>query len=250
MDVRARLIGVAVLAGVLASGPQASGQAADPDEAISVQLADLLRAGRSVVSAHQPTINDPALGDKGLTGAVLAEEADAIFAEKNGAPPEELELTERDQRLMAALSESMVSVVDDQQAAINQPGVGFKGFIPAVFARLTNEGFADRVGNEALMRVTGPLELVRNRKSRPDDWELEVIETKFLDPGWTEGTPYREVLEVDGREAFRIMMPEYYGASCLSCHGQPKGEVDITGYPKEGAAEGDLSGAISITIFK
>jgi hypothetical protein len=46
------------------------------------------------------------------------------------------------------------------------------------------------------------------------------------------------------------MMPEYYGASCLSCHGQPKGEVDITGYPKEGAAAGDLSGAISITIFK
>jgi hypothetical protein len=45
------------------------------------------------------------------------------------------------------------------------------------------------------------------------------------------------------------MVPEYYAKSCLSCHGQPKGEVDITGYPKEGASEGDLGGIISITLF-
>ena len=36
--------------------------------------------------------------------------------------------------------------------------------------------------------------------------------------------------------------------SCLSCHGEPKGELDITGYPKEGAHEGDLGGIISITL--
>ena len=53
-----------------------------------------------------------------------------------------------------------------------------------------------------------------------------------------------------GRDAFRVMVPEYYAKSCLSCHGKPKGEVDITGYPKEGASEGDLGGVISITLLQ
>jgi hypothetical protein len=47
-----------------------------------------------------------------------------------------------------------------------------------------------------------------------------------------------------------MLVPEYYVASCLSCHGQPAGEMDITGYPKEGGQEGDLGAAISITIFE
>jgi hypothetical protein len=50
--------------------------------------------------------------------------------------------------------------------------------------------------------------------------------------------------------AHRTLMPEYYGPTCLACHGTPKGEIDITGYPKEGASEGDLGGVISITQFQ
>ena len=245
---KAGLLAIAVC--LTAVGSPSGGQVADPDESIAVNLADLLRAGRSVVSAHQGVINDPALSNKGFQGAVLTEEANTVFAERNGATPQDLALSERDRRLLEALSESMASVVDAEQPAINEPGVGFKGFIPAVFARMTNEEFSERVGSEARIRVTGPLNLVRNRKSRPDPWEREVIEGKFLDPDWEPGAPYTEVLTVDGREAFRFMLPEYYSKSCLSCHGLPKGEVDITGYPKEGAAAGDLSGAISITIFK
>jgi len=29
-----------------------------------------------------------------------------------------------------------------------------------------------------------------------------------------------------------------------------QGEIDITGYPKEGAKEGDLGGVISITLYR
>ena len=36
----------------------------------------------------------------------------------------------------------------------------------------------------------------------------------------------------------------------LSCHGEPKGAIDVTGYPKEGGKAGDLGGAISIVLFK
>ena len=51
-----------------------------------------------------------------------------------------------------------------------------------------------------------------------------------------------------GHPAFRMMAPEYYAASCLSCHGSPKGSLDITDYPREGGEEGDLGGVISITL--
>jgi Protein of unknown function (DUF3365) len=41
---------------------------------------------------------------------------------------------------------------------------------------------------------------------------------------------------------FRVMVPQYYDETCLACHGSPKGEVDITGYPKEGAKVNELGG--------
>jgi hypothetical protein len=106
------------------------------------------------------------------------------------------------------------------------------------------------VGNEALVRVTAPEVLVRNRKSLPDPWEARVIEEVFSDPQRPKGGMYTEVTKVNGRPAFRMLLPEYYTESCLSCHGEPKGEIDITGYPKEGGKAGDLGGAISIVLFK
>jgi Protein of unknown function (DUF3365) len=45
-----------------------------------------------------------------------------------------------------------------------------------------------------------------------------------------------------------MMDPEYAGPSCLGCHGTPKGGKDITGGRKEGWKEGDLAGAISLTL--
>ena len=47
-----------------------------------------------------------------------------------------------------------------------------------------------------------------------------------------------------------MLVPEYFGAGCLSCHDGPKGEIDITGYSKEGAEEGGLAGAISIALYR
>ena len=46
----------------------------------------------------------------------------------------------------------------------------------------------------------------------------------------------------------RTMMPIYYTEDCLTCHGNPKGILDISGYPREGARVGELAGAISIQI--
>ena len=220
------------------------------DKEMATKLANLLRAGRSVVSANQPLINDPAVGEKSFTGDKLVAEAEAIYAERTGTPLAPEGVSERDKRLIAAQKEAMQRIVDQHQADINKEGVGFKGFIPAVFARLVNEEFESIAGGEARVRVTAPMNLVRNRKARPDAWELEVLETRLLADDWPEGQYYTERVEFEGRPAFRMLFPEYYRASCLSCHGEPRGELDITGYPKEGGKEGDLGGAISIVIFE
>jgi hypothetical protein len=222
-----------------------------PDDAnIARNLADMLRAARQVISSNQARINDPNLGDKGLSGQVVLQQAVAIFKKTTGTDPASIDPTSRLGRLMHAQMDAIVEVTDANQATINAKGVGFKAFIPAVFARLVNESFESHAKNEAQIKVTAPEQLVRNRKSRPDQWESQVIRDKLLQENWPRGQAYAAEVDTKGRPAYRMMMPEYYANSCLSCHGSPKGETDITGYPKEGGKEGDLGAVISVTLFK
>jgi hypothetical protein len=212
------------------------------------RLAALLRAGRSVVSENQALINDATVGDKGLTPEVFLDEAMAIYEARNGEPPLSPGLTATQIQLTFAQLAAMSEVIAEAQGQINAKGIGFKGFIPATFARLTNERFGDKVGDLARVKVTAPQELVRNRKALPDDWEQAVIEGRFMDPDWEKGGSFYEMTEGAEGPMFRMLIPEYYTASCLSCHGMPKGEIDVTGFPKEGSAVGDLGGAISIML--
>ena len=46
----------------------------------------------------------------------------------------------------------------------------------------------------------------------------------------------------------RLMYPLYMTRQCLDCHGEPKGERDKTGYPREGLRLGQNAGAISVAI--
>jgi len=220
------------------------------DEKTATMLAEMLRALRTVVAKHQDLINNPNLADKGLTGNLVLSKTIAEFRQKTGIDPAALAPNSRDVRLATALENAIREVVDDQQPTINAPGIGFKAFIPAVVARMVNQTFNEKMAEEATLRVTAPLELVRNRQARPDTWEMAVIQSKFEAQDWPKGQPFSEATTQDGRVAFRSLAPEYYGAGCLSCHGEPKGELDITGYPKEGGKLGQLGSAISVTLFR
>jgi hypothetical protein len=223
--------------------------AATEDEEIALKLASLLQSSRAVIAANQDLINDPSGGDKGLTGEAVLEEAITRFQKENDLDPRTVDPDTRLGRLFQAEMAAIQEVVDEQQGTINRPGVGFKGFIPATFGRLVSERFKEKVGEEAQIKITAPVELVRNRGARPDAWEKEHIEDEMLDPAWPKGQVFTAVTQQDGREAFRILVPEYYTAGCLACHGEPKGEIDLTGYPKEGGQLDDLGGVISITLF-
>ena len=236
--------------GLLVPFNQAPAQSDGEDAEIALSLANMLRSARAVISANQELINDPSIGDKGLSSAVVLEEAFKRYQEQTGSDPRAADPATRKGRLLAAQIDAIAEVMDDNQPTINTKGLGFKGFVPAVFARLTNERFRAMMGDEADVKVTAPKALVRNRKALPDVWENEVIETTLIKPDWSKTDVFMAETPSQGREAFRVLIPEYYSAGCLTCHGEPKGEIDVTGYPKEGGQLGDLGGVISITLFK
>jgi len=240
---------IAVLA--LGGAPAALAQTVSAaDEAIAQSLAEMLRDARAIISDNQSRINDPELGDKGLTADVVLTQAMETYKKNMAVDPTTIDPASKQGRLLRAMMAAIREVIDANQPTINAKGIGFKAFIPAVFGRLVGEAFARQAKGEAELKVTAPPELVRNRKARPDGFEDSIIKTKLVDPAWPRGQPYSAMAEAGGRPAYRVMVPEYYAASCLTCHGGPKGEMDITGYPKEGAKQDDLGGVISITLYR
>jgi archaellum component FlaG (FlaF/FlaG flagellin family) len=221
----------------------------DSDQAIAQSLAEMVRDARTVISNNQDLINNPNIGDKHLTGAAVLGDAVALYKKNTGVDPYSLDKNTREGRLLGETMAAIVEVVDDNQQTINEKGQGFKGFIPAVFGRLISEAFNGLAVGEAVMKITAPPDLVRNRKALPDAWETEVIKTKLLTPDWPKGEPYSAVVSINGHPAYRFAVPEYYRQSCLVCHGEPKGALDITGYPKEGRKAGDLGGVMSIVLL-
>jgi hypothetical protein len=228
------------------------GSAADNDEetTIAKSLAAMVNAGLAVISRNQDHIDNPNVGDKGLDGKTVLAQAQQLYREATGSDPLKIDPNSRHGRLLEAEMNAIVEVMNANQKSINRSGVAFKGFIPSTFGRLVIESFSKGAAGNAEIKITAPPELVRNRKSRPDDWETTVIREKLLSASWPRGQVYAAAAESKGRPAFRTLVPMYYSASCLQCHGSPKGEMDVTGYPKEGASEGNLGGIISITLYR
>ena len=224
--------------------------AAESDLDMALLLADVLRAARSEIASQQPNINNELVGDKGLGGPVIIERILKRLSEAGKPDPKQFPVSSREGRLINAQLNAIEEVIEENQVLINSKGIGFKGFVPAVFAQLSNERFSEKMGQIAEIKVTAPINLVRNRKTRPDKWEHNTIETKFMASNWPKGELFSEITTAKNGEAFRVMVPEYYGKACLSCHGNPSGELDVTGYPKEGGKLNDLGGAISVTLYK
>src|SRR5262249_37575375 len=160
------------------------------DAVIAESLAEMLRAARAVISDNQGRIDDPDVGDKGLGGQVVLDLAVEKYTATTGVDPKSIDPKSRQGVLLQHLMAAIVEVVDDNQPTINAKGTAFKAFIPAVFARLVDESFGRRTKGEAEIKVTAPLNLVRNRKARPDAWEEEVITNKLLRPDWPRGEAF------------------------------------------------------------
>jgi len=85
----------------------------------------------------------------------------------------------------------------------------------------------------------------RDGKNAPDEFEKEILhkfaEEKDLIEYWQETT-------LNGQRVFRYLYPLEINTECLDCHGEPKGQIDISGHQKEGYKIGDFAGAISVVL--
>ena len=84
----------------------------------------------------------------------------------------------------------------------------------------------------------------RNKDDVADSFEEKALE-RFRS-GY-KGEIYSFV-EENGVTSFRYVKPMYIDATCTECHGGPKGDPDILGYPKEGWEIGELAGVLSIIM--
>lgn len=206
-------------------------------------LATLFRSARGVISKNQAHINDPNIGNKGLSADKVMAQAEANFKIATG------ESLDKSNPLVQAELDAITEVMNEAQDLINEKGKGFKGFLPAVFAAQVASRFSRSQQGKAKIKLTAPKNYVRNRRNRPDKWEHTVIEQTFKSSDHEKGKTVSELTEVKGKKAFRFILPEYYTKSCLKCHGGPKGDLDITGGNKEGGILGELGGAISVIFY-
>ncbi|MDQ6735908.1 MAG: AAA family ATPase [Nitrospirota bacterium] len=210
-------------------------------------LAVLMDAGRVVLGKAQPTINNPRLEDKGFSPSVFEGRLRKEFQVRTGHDLRNLPsspMPDRAKPLLLKLVFLMLKEVHDVQPDINKKGIGYKGFIPATFATKVAQNFTKETGLK--VRQIGPPGIdPRNPANKPDEQEeqaLLLIQKNHPRVG-------DHVMEQQlPDKALQILLPLFYTRQCLACHGKPKGEVDISGYEKEGFKEGDLGGAISVIL--
>ena len=205
-------------------------------------LATLLNVGRLIIERNQTRIDDPRIGDKGFTPEVFERQLLDEFIRQTNIDLKHLpsHLPSLAKELLPVLLQSSKEVVADAQLVINQRGIGYKNFIPATFGSQATRKFSNRSHVKIKQTTLNP----RNLKNTPDAYEENVLKRLATQPA--SNTSITEW--VDNETTLRSVTPIYYSQDCLVCHGIPKGILDISGYPREGAKEGDLAGAISIQI--
>ncbi len=210
-------------------------------EKTAQHLATLLNVGRLIVERNQTLINDPRIGDKGFTPEVFEHEVVDEFILQTTIDLKHLSshLPSLAKELLPVLLQASTEVVADAQLVINQRGIGYKNFVPATFGSQAARKFSNRSHVKIKQTALNP----RNLKNTPDVYEENALKRLATQP------VSDTIIEwVDNGETLRAVTPIYYSQDCLACHGKPRGILDISGYPREGAQEGDLAGAISIQI--
>ena len=147
-------------------------------------------------------------------------------------------------RTFAREMDAVWQFMDNQQNVINTSSDGtyeFKGLHCSVVGKSVGRLFS--AGSDYAIRYTNfnP----RSEQDIPDDFETKALDAFYADRSVKE---YYGVASFDGEDRFRYLQALEVNNSCLECHGEPAGEIDITGHAKEGWTLESVGGAISIVI--
>jgi signal transduction histidine kinase len=115
----------------------------------------------------------------------------------------------------------------------------FKG----IYCAIAGKSIAARFSNDTGYTIRYISITPRKNRAYPDEFESQAYQSFANNQ-----TEYSGIVKYEGESVFRYVTPLYVEDSCLRCHGEPAGEIDMTGNPKEGLRVGDIGGAISIIM--
>jgi general secretion pathway protein A len=207
-------------------------------------LAILLDSGRNVINEQEVLFDGHEKTGKTVTPDMFERQLTDVFYSRSGIDLRDLEaapISARAKKLLKELVSVSTQVVGEAQLEVTRRGGEFKGFIPAIFGARAATRFTERTQVRLKQTALAP----RNPLNAPDAVERMALEV-FADPSY----PREKVIsEVTAKSrSLRLMFPLYTTRKCLDCHGDPKGEPDRTGYPREGLSLGQNAGAISVMI--
>ncbi len=207
-------------------------------------LAVLLDSGRNVINEHQVLVYEQENRERYFTPDEFERQLLDVFRSRSGINLRGLEtarIPARAKKLLKELALVSKQVVAEAQPEIKRRGEGLNEFIPAIFGARVGVQFTVRTQVRLKQTALAP----RNPLNEPDAVERTALEA-FADPSYPREKVISEITAKSG--SLRLMFPLYTTRKCLDCHGEPKGELDRTGYPREGLRLGQNAGAISVMI--
>lgn len=145
-------------------------------------------------------------------------------------------------RLLADEMAAAWDYVDSAQDAINYNSDGrydFKG----VYCSVAGKSIALNFSRNTDCAVRYTRENPRTGPDAPDAFEAQALAS--FEAG---GEEFYGIVDEEGVSTFRYLRAIPIKHGCLTCHGEPAGELDETGFPREGYQLGDLAGAVSLSI--
>lgn len=134
--------------------------------------------------------------------------------------------------------------INDSQDAINYNSDGSYDF-KHIYCSVAGKNIAQRFTNRAEGYVIRfARENPRSSTDVPDAFERAAIETLNSQ----NVSEYHALDEYKDKKVFRYAASLEVKNNCLACHGKPAGELDETGFIKEGMDLGDFAGIASIVI--
>jgi signal transduction histidine kinase len=172
--------------------------------------------------------------------AVSLNVAWSVYAQTKQAKEEMLEKTQvLDQEMRAVWD-----FIDINQKRIDTDSNGeyfFKNIYCAIAGKSVAKLFMQQNDYEIRFVSFKP----RYSNAYPDAFEAAALKQFGADSAVDE---HFDITNYNERGVFRYASPIRIKESCLSCHGEPAGEKDVTGHVKEGLAVGDIAGAMSIIM--
>jgi general secretion pathway protein A len=249
MSKKSMFTGIFLVFTILMTGVQVFAVDEKELERQSDLIAKLLFSCRAIIAQNQDLFNDPEKGDKGFTGDVYISKASEHFKNTTGIEVSESDASSTDpvKKMLGTLLVSSKKIIDENQKVLNIWGLGFKGVISAVIGRRTSHLYTKAMGAGYRLKQTSMK--YRNPANRPDAFESRILTILSKEAGYPKDKGIGEVITYsDGTKVYRYMLPLFIEQECLQCHGDPKGERDITGRVKEGYRLGELRGAISVMV--